>query len=272
MLYDLWHDMQLYRRLLGVQIRGQLQYKAHLAIEIITLCVLTLLEFMAVILYFARFKTLLGWQMGEVALVTAIVAIGYSLGELIATGFDAFSSVIRNGEFDRVLLRPASVFVQIAGSEFRLRRFGRIAQGCFLLMLSLHFLPWLHWSAIKILVLGLAIVSCALVFMAIFMLGATICFWTIETTELTNILSDGGREMMSYPITIYHPNLQKFFLFVVPIAFGSFVPACYILNRPLPFALPDVLVFFSPVIALAFAILSAAIWHIGVRHYQSTGS
>jgi ABC-2 type transport system permease protein len=104
------------------------------------------------------------------------------------------------------------------------------------------------------------------------LLGATLCFWTVETTELTNILTYGGREMLSYPLSIYNSGLQRFFLFVIPLAFCSYIPVCYLLGRGLPFGLPGGLAFASPLVALVFALASGAIWRFGVNHYQSTGS
>ena len=70
----------------------------------------------------------------------------------------------------------------------------------------------------------------------------------------------------------YNQTLQRVFLFVVPLAFGSYVPACYLLGRPLPLGLPLWVAFVAPLVALVFAALAAAIWRIGVFHYQSTGS
>jgi ABC-2 type transport system permease protein len=73
-------------------------------------------------------------------------------------------------------------------------------------------------------------------------------------------------------MTIYHSMLQRVFLFVVPIAFGSYVPTCYILERPLPFGLPPELAFAAPLVALAFALVAGMVWTFGVHRYQSTGS
>ena len=119
-------------------------------------------------------------------------------------------------------------------------------------------------------VIGIA--SGSIMFMSVLILGATLCFWTVETTELINILSYGGRDMLSYPLTIYHQLMQRFFLFVMPLAFGSFVPTCYLLGKPLPFGLPGEVVFAAPLLALAFAMVARITWQFGVRHYQSTGS
>ena len=83
---------------------------------------------------------------------------------------------------------------------------------------------------------------------------------------------DGGREMMNYPLTIYHPRLQQIFLFVVPLGFGSYLPVCYLLDRPLPLDLPTWTAFLGPVAAAVFLSAAFGIWNFGVRHYQSTGS
>jgi ABC-2 type transport system permease protein len=265
-------DARLYLRLIGMQMQAQVQYKVNLLLDIVTYLLTTALEFTGVLLFFGPFPTLLGWHIGDVVLLTAIMSISFGLAEMIGAGIDNFSETIRRGDFDRVLLRPVGVFTQVIGSDFRLRRLGRLTQGALAFMLALHLLPHLHWTMAKLLVLVLGIVSGAIIFITILLLGATVCFWTIETTELTNILTYGGREMLSYPLTIYHQILQRFFLFVVPVAFGSYVPTCYILERPLPFGLPNTLAFTGPLAAALFAVVAAFVWRFGVRRYQSTGS
>jgi len=272
MLNALLNDMSLYWRLIGMQIKAQLQYKVNLLIEIITTLASTGLEFIALLMYFIPFPTLLGWNVGEVALLSAIVSISFGCAELIGAGIDNFPATIRRGEFDQVLLRPVGAFLQVIGSDFLLRRFGRITQGLLAFAVALHFLPGLHWTLGKFVILLLGIGSGAIMFVAILLLGATLCFWTVETTELTNILYYGGREMLSYPMTIYGQTLQRFFLFFIPLAFGSYIPACYILGRPLPFGLSANMAFVSPLPALIFALIACGVWRFGVHHYQSTGS
>ncbi len=270
--HTLFSDMRLYLLLIRMQLRAQTQYKINLFIDIMTYLFVTGFEFLAVLLFFVRFPTLFGWRVGEVALLAAIMSISFGLAERVGAGIDDFSLTIRRGEFDRVLLRPVGVFTQVIGSDFRLRRLGRLTQGALAFALALHLLPELHWTAEKLIVLPISIVSGAVIFIAVQLLGATVCFWTVETTELINILTYGGREMLSYPLTIYHQLLQRFFLFVVPVAFGSYVPACYILERPLPSGLPNTLVFAAPLAAIIFAFMAGFVWRFGVHRYQSTGS
>lgn len=265
-------DLRLYKHLLITQIRAQTQYKLNMAIDIVTYFAVTSLEFVAMLLYFGPFPSMFGWKVGEVALLYAIMSISFGIAEMFGAGIDLFPDTIRLGEFDRILLRPASSFLLVVGSDFRLRRLGRISQGTIALLVTLRLLPDLHWTLAKVLALVLGIGSGSVLFMSVLLLGATLCFWTVETTELTNILTYGGREMLSYPISIYHQILQRFFLFVVPLAFGSYVPTCYLLGRPLPFGLPNEVIFAAPLVAILFGMIAGAIWQFGVRHYQSTGS
>lgn len=272
MLSSLRTDIELYLRFIAIQVRAQLQYKFNVVVDIATYFGVTAVEFLALLLYFGVFPTLLGWKIGEVALLAAIMSFCFGLAEMFGAGIDNFSETIKRGEFDRVLLRPVGAFTQVIGSDFRLRRLGRMTQGVIGFIVALHFLPALHWTFWKILVLLLGIFSGSIIFVSILLLGATLCFLTVETTELINILTYGAREMLSYPITIYNQLLQRFFLFIVPVAFGSFVPACYILEKPLPFGLSPAIAFVSPVAALLFAAIAGLVWNFGVHHYQSTGS
>ena len=265
-------DIRLYWYLIGIQLRVQLQYKANLFIDIGTYFLTTGLEFLGVLVIFGPFPTLLGWRVGEVVLLTAVMSISFGLAEMLGAGVDNFPTIIRLGEFDRLLLRPVGALIQVVGSDFRLRRLGRMTQGGIGFIIALILLPSLQWTFYKIVILLLGIASGAVIFVSVLLLGATLCFWTIETTELTNILTYGGREMLSYPITIYSQTLQRFFLFIVPLSFGSYVPVCYILGRSLPFGLPINIAFAAPLVAFIFALVAASIWRFGVHQYQSTGS
>jgi ABC-2 type transport system permease protein len=267
-------DMRLYAHLVKMQIRAQAQYKVDLVLDVLSYFLVTAMEFVAFLCYFVPFPTMLGWHVGEVSLLVAVASLGFGLGELFGGGFDNFNVVIRQGEFDRVLLRPVTGLIQVATTQFRLRRLGRMTQavGAFIVALYLLRDLQLTWTLLKLMALIFGVLSSALMFIAIQLLGATLCFWTVDAVELTNILTYGGREALSYPLTIYSQFLQRMFVFIIPLAFGTYIPVCFVLARPLPFGLPDWLVLLSPGVSLIFSLAALAVWRVGVRHYQSTGS
>ena len=88
------------------------------------------------------------------------------------------------------------------------------------------------WTPLKVLYLLMVLVSGFVMFSALLVLGAVLCFWTVQSIEIINTVTYGGTEMASYPLPIYHELLQRFFTFVVPLAFVSYFPALYLLDRP----------------------------------------
>jgi ABC-2 type transport system permease protein len=200
-------------------------------------------------------------------------AISFSLAELMVSGFDDFPMVIRRGDFDKLLIRPMDSFFQVLASEITLRRFGRLGQGVLALALAVTVtdlpITWTfsHWLLTLYFAFG-----GALFFSALFVIGATYCFWTVESLEVMNVLTYGGTEMSSYPMHIYQDWLRRFFTFIVPMAFVNYYPALYLLEKPDPMGLPTWVTWLSLPICGALFVGSMAFWHVGVRHYTSTGS
>ena len=272
MLARLRDDHQLYRLFVLSRLRAQLQYRgSFLMMTVITFFGL-LAEFLAVLILFNRFGELAGWEVGEVAFLYGIASVSFGLAEMFGAGFDVFPEMIRRGEFDRVLLRPRSAFFQILSADFQLRRIGRISQGS--LALGLAF-AWAspEWSPAKMLYLP-AMLACGMViYISFFVLGATLCFWTVESVEVINVITHGGTEFASSPLPIYHLLMQRFFTFVVPLAFVSYFPSLYLLDRPEAADWPLALLVLSPFAAAALIALVARVaWSVGVRHYRSTGN
>jgi ABC-2 type transport system permease protein len=179
--------------------------------------------------------------------------------------------MIKLGTFDRVLTRPVGTFAQVLVSDIQVRRFGRIFQGAVTLALALSWLQ-ITWSVAKVLVALSAIGSGVVIFVAIWVIGGAITFWTIETSEVTNVFTYGGELLVSYPMSIYAEGLQRFFTFVIPLVFVSYLPGLFILERPDPLGLPPALQLCSPIVAVAFLVVARLVWAFGVRHYQGTGS
>ena len=270
-LLNLRSDARLYFRLVGARIRSQMQYRASFMLMLTVTTAGLMTEFIAVLLLFNRFEALAGWEVGEVALLFGLTSMAFGICEMFGAGFDVFPNTIRRGEFDQVLVRPAGVFVQVMAADFQLRRFGRIFQGAAAFGLGVYWTS-VDWSMAKVLYLVMVLGSGAVLFTALLVLGATLCFWTVQSIELINIFTFGGSEMTSYPLPIYHLLMQRFFTYIVPLAFVSYFPAVYLLNRPELATTPGWFAYMPPVAALGLGLVSRVAWGFGVRHYRSTGS
>ena len=122
----MFHTLDIYRRLIGVQLRSQMQYRASFLFDIFTTCLVVFFEFGSLALVFARFEHIQGWTLGEVAFIYGLVEVSFGLMEFFFTGFDPqdFGQAMRRGTFDQLLLRPINITAQVLGSALALRRVG----------------------------------------------------------------------------------------------------------------------------------------------------
>jgi ABC-2 type transport system permease protein len=264
-------QLSLYLILIRAQISAQMQYRASFFVQASGQFLATFADFILLLLVFQSFPSIAGWSLGEVAFLYGLGGLAFGISDLVCGGFDSLSRMIRLGTFDRVLTRPVGTFAQVLASDVQVRRLGRIFQGIVTLVLALSWLE-INWTAAKILVAISAVASGAVIFCAIWVIGAAITFWTVETSEVTNVFTYGGELLVSYPMSIYSQGLRRFFTFVVPLAFVSYLPALYILERPDPLGLPPLLQVCSPIVAIVFLLAARGCWALGVRHYQGTGS
>jgi ABC-2 type transport system permease protein len=73
-------------------------------------------------------------------------------------------------------------------------------------------------------------------------------------------------------VNIYGRWLRRLVLFVIPVAFVSYFPALYILDKPDPLGLPEALQFASPAVALFTGAAAWVVWRTAVRRYRSVGA
>jgi ABC-2 type transport system permease protein len=263
----------LYLRLLSIQIRSQLQYRVAYLIELFTTGLITVFEFGSLALVFERFGSIQGWSLGEVAFLYSLVEISFGLMDLFFSGFDPgrFSQHVRLGTFDQLLLRPVSITVQVLGSELVLRRIGRVFVGAVIFASALGILE-IHWTPVKIAILPTIVASMFAFFGGLFIIGATLTFWTVESVEVMNIFTYGGGMLISYPMHIYPDWIRRFFTFVLPAIFLNYYPALFILDKPDPLNFPDFAPLLAPAAGSLVLLISLGFWRFGIRHYKSTGS
>ena len=110
-------DLRLYGRYLAASVRGQMQYRASFAMLSLGYFTITGVEFVAILVLFDRFEGVLGWSLPEVAFLYGMVNIVFAISDAASRGFDTFGTMVKSGDFDRLLLRPRSTALQLAGQE-----------------------------------------------------------------------------------------------------------------------------------------------------------
>jgi ABC-2 type transport system permease protein len=258
-------SLALYGRYLAISIRAQLAYRATFVMKTIGHLLVTGIEFFGIWALFARFGTLGGWTLHEVALFYGMTDIAFAVSDATGRGFEKLGSLLKAGDFDRMLLRPRSPVLQLLGHELQLMRIGRFTQGVVVLI-------WagtaIVWSPATVALLLLAIAATTCLFLGLSVLQGTSTFWTIETLEVWNAFTYGGNYAAQYPMAIYRRWFQRFFTAIIPLALTIYYPGRAILGRD---AL-DALHWLAPCAGFAFLWITLAVFRFGIRHHTSTGS
>jgi len=178
---------------------------------------------------------------------------------------------VRQGLLDALLVRPMSVLGQLLALDFTLRRLSRIAVAALVLAIAVP-RAGIEWSITTAGLIGVSVLSGAVLFGAIFVGLATVAFWWIDSGEFANAFTYGGRDFTAYPITVYNGLFRGLFAFGLGFAFVAYYPTLVLLGRPDPLGLPAWTGWSAPAVAAIAVVLAGLTWRWGIRHYRSTGS
>ena len=264
------HVGRVYLRLVRGRVRSQLQYRFSFALQLVGTTLIALLDFVAILVLFAHVPALGGWSVEEVALLYAIASIAFALTDLVVGHLDLFPTMIRDGTFDLLLVRPLPSLLQVIASDFSLRRLGKAFQGVAVLAVAVTQLE-IDWTFGRAAVIPLAVLAGAVIYGAVWVALATIAFWIVDAIEFVNAFTYGGNFLSQYPLNIFASWLRGLVVFVLPIGFVAYFPSLYVLDKPDPLGFPAGLQFASPLVAAVSAVVAVRVWGFAVRHYRSAG-
>lgn len=258
--------VKLYIESFKLNIKKELEYKSSFIMNAISQFFLFFTSYFIIIGLFEKFSNIKGFTLYEVLLCFSIIHLGFAFNETFFRGIDKFETFIIRGELDRLLVRPRGILLQVLCSEIDFVKIFRILQ-CLIIMIIALFKLNIVWNTYKILTLLLMIISSIFIFFSIFILTASYCFITIQGLEVKNVLTDGGKNLAQYPISIYRKSIVFIFTFIIPYAFINYYPLLYFLDKK-----DNILYMLSPLLVIVFLIPCLLSFKIGLKHYNSTGS
>lgn len=261
-----------YGRLAAAQARSQAQYRFSFAMDLVGSAGFALLDILSIMVLFLVVPALGGFAPVEVLLMTGLAMTGFAIADLLVGNVERLRHYVRTGLLDAVLTRPLGVLPQLLALDFAPRRLGRLVQSLLLLGITLSVVD-VEWTPLRVLVAVLAPLAGAVFFSSLFVAGATVAFWWIESGELANAFTYGGRDFTIYPMTVYTGWFRTLFGYALGFGFVAYYPALVLLDRPDPLGAPGVVRWLGPLLAPAIAAgLAWWAWRTGIRHYRSTGS
>ena len=255
---------------MGMNLRSAAQYKASFLMATASQLVMTLGDLLAVLVLMERFTGLGRWTPGEILFFFGVMQVTFALVEFLARGVTSFPPLVGSGRFDAMLLRPRGLLLQVVASQMDPRRLGVMIVG-FAAMAMASAQLHIAWTAGKLLLLVVSVLGSFLLLVGLFLIEATVSFFSVKSIEMINVVTYGGRTACQYPIDIYPGPLRTLFTWVAPFGLCMHLPVSVLLGKPL-MDVPLWAACAAPLTGAAFFLIMTGVWHIGVKHYRSTGS
>ena len=260
-----------YLRLAVAQVRSQAAYRTSFVLDLAANGVILAADLLMVFVLFRLTPAVGGFGVAEVLLMFGLASVAFALADLAVGSIERIRLYVRTGLLDAILVRPLGVLSQLVAMDFAPRRVGRVASSLVLVAVAVP-LAGIDWTPGRAILLVVAPIAGAVFFAAIFVASATVAFWWIESGELGNAVTYGGRDFTSYPVTVYSGWFRRLFAYGLGFGFVAYYPALTLLGRADPLGLPTWMGWICPAVAVVAAAAAAAVWRVGVRHYRSTGS
>ena len=190
-------------------LKSLLEYKKSFIMSFISQFFVFFTYYFIIIALFDKFDTVKGYTKYEVLLCFGIIQFGFSLVEIFGRGIDRFDNLIIRGEFDRLLLRPKNILLQVLCTDFDLIKIPRMLQSIIILIISLVKLK-INLSFYKIITLILMLLSSVVIFFSIFVLIVFLRLWIVFTLVILN--SFFGRLPIYTPLSCFSGVLSCYFI------------------------------------------------------------
>lgn len=251
---------------LGQQMKIHMTYRFNFLISLCSTITWQSATLAAVWVVLDRVPVLGTWSREETFLIYGLITLAGAVGRTFAFNLFFLSGIyIRPGTFDRFLLRPVNPLFGLLTERLSPEGMGDMVVGAILVGRSFVTLG-IPSTPGRIIYLMIAVLSGALIMIAINLATASTAFWIVEATPLM-LAVNHNTQMARYPLEIFSKPLRLILTWVLPYGLASFYPAAHLLGRasgPMAFAaLP---------VGCLFFLVAYQIWLRGLRHYSGTGS
>lgn len=258
-------NVKLYFSFLKASLKEMLIYRLDCIVGMVSQIVTQLVEIIFIWIVFQNTENLAGWNFMQVLLLYGITLISVGISDFC---FDALYDIgpkyIREGDFDKIMLRPVHPLISIIGASKEFTALGYFGLGLamtitMLIKLSIPITAILIFKIVFFSIVGAAIIG------AINTIFSIASFWTYRSNE---IIWSFYRTytFAQYPIDIYNKFIKVLITVILPFAFVAYYPTMNYLG------INTYMIYLSPIIAIVLWIIAVKVWNLALNKYRSTGN
>lgn len=258
-------NISLYLSFLKASLKEMLIYRLDCIVGMVSQIVTQLVEIIFIWIVFQNTDNLAGWNFKQILLLYGVTLISIGISDFC---FDALYDIgpkyIRNGEFDKILLRPVHPLISIIGASKEFTSIGYFVLGLVLTIIMLINLA-IPITIILILKIILFSIVGAAIIGAINTIFSVASFWTYRSNEVIWTFYR-VYTLAQYPLDIYNKLIKIVITVILPFAFVAYYPTMNYLG------MDNIMIYIAPIVMIILWIIAIKVWNFALNKYRSTGT
>jgi ABC-2 type transport system permease protein len=218
-----------------------------------------------------QFDTIAGWSFGEVTLLYAMRLLAHTVWVVPGHQLEYLDMAIREGRFDRALVRPLAPFLQVITARFSLNVLGDVVAAVVVLVIALSSVD-LDLGGLRGVYFVAAIIGGALAEGAAVLVISALSFRFVQIRAAYHFIDNVYLLFGSYPTRIFGAATSWVLTWVVPVAFVAYIPSSVLLDKTDGLHVPTFVAFLAPAVGALWFAAAYRFWCGQIRHYDGAGS
>lgn len=252
------YELSFLRTLITLNLASAMEYRASFISQILGMLLNDGVHFVFWLIFFDRFGPVRGYNIGDIYLLFAVVALGFGLAHILAgnTGPN-LAYLIAQGRLDYYLVFPRNLLTHVIFSRMIISAIGDLSFGIIAYVFTGRF------RLLEIALFLLSTVLVAFIFIGFSVVTGSLAFFMGNAQHTSQQMANALVTFALYPNTLFS-GFSRFLLFsLIPAGFIGAVPVEIIKGHDLTLLL-----------ALAAAVVvvwlvAMAVFYYGLRRYES---
>jgi ABC-2 type transport system permease protein len=257
--------ISLYGDFLRMDLKSILEYRGSFLTVVVAVLIVQSASLATIWVVMAQVPSMNGWSLAQVLFIWGLLIFSRSCTQIFTEMIWTLSGMLREGDFDRYLVRPIDPLFQVLAGGLNFEGMVNFPLGLVIIIGTGRTLG-LFASPFSVVYLAVAVVSGAVIFFAVNLITATSAFWIIESMPIASAVFE-NYQFAHYPLTIFPRAIQFLLTWIIPYGFAAFYPAAFLMGRDV-----GALAWLGPLVAALLLVGGYRFWLFGLSRYEGTGS
>ncbi|MBL8059566.1 MAG: ABC-2 family transporter protein [Chthonomonas sp.] len=215
--------LRIYRHFVASSFARELEFRANFVAKVAQALVWLGFSALVLIVIYSNTDSVAGWNQGAAFILAATSFLMYHLVMAFCFSLIEIPELVRKGTLDFVVTKPVDSQFWVSLRRFNFDQIGACLGGIAMLAVGVV-QSGSHPNGLQFLAYFILLLCATVLYYSIQFALMTLGIWLVRVDNLW-VLGETIMSVARYPNDIYSAGLQRFFIFVLPVAFLATVPS-----------------------------------------------